>query len=90
MRPIVWCDKHGRFMQSWPQRDDANYPADADWEVVTSRKYLLGERSLIVDAIKARPPATQFLACEPTVSHERIAGRPTGFSRAGCEPDRRD
>jgi predicted SAM-dependent methyltransferase len=56
VRPIVYCNKDGKYVHAWPQRDDPEYPKGADWSVICSRAYILRtERSLIVDAIKDRP-----------------------------------
>ena len=56
VRPIVYCDKDGKYVNAWPQKDDRAYPNDVDWNVVGSRAYVLRtEHSLIVDAIKDKP-----------------------------------
>ena len=41
VRPIVYCDKQGRYVQEWPQKGDSNYPANSDWDVIGSTSYLI-------------------------------------------------
>ena len=65
VRPVVYCDKQSRYFQEWPQKDDCDYPADADWDVISSSAYLIRKDSLIVDAIKAEPNKTPT----PVVAH---------------------
>jgi predicted SAM-dependent methyltransferase len=55
VRPIAYCDKHGRYIQEWPQKGDSDYPADVDWDVIGSSAYVMRKNSLIVDALKAGP-----------------------------------
>lgn len=56
VRPIVYCDKHSRYVQEWPQKGDRDYPGNADWDVISSSAYLIRRNnSLIVDAIKTEP-----------------------------------
>jgi predicted SAM-dependent methyltransferase len=53
VRPILYCDKNGRYINDWPSKNDKFYPKGVDWAIITSKQYILRqEKSLIVDALK--------------------------------------
>ncbi len=51
-RPVVYCDKQGRYHQDWPTPADSAYDRVADREAVFSTSHIRRPESLIVDAIK--------------------------------------